>query len=125
MLYLNITIIIIINKIIYYNFLDIWTNLTQLEILDVSHNELTTFSNDDFQFSLPKNLSKLFASENRLRHFSYVMNNFSKESLHYPTTLKTLDLQNNSIESFDFKFLMQIKFGLQLYISGKTNFEIK
>ncbi|XP_031640244.1 protein artichoke [Contarinia nasturtii] len=90
---------------------NILSNLTQIEILDISYNELTTLSNDDFNFTLSEKLTNLYASKNKFRYFEI-------GNLQYPATLNFLDLQNNLIELFDLKLLTQVKRGLQLHISG-------
>lgn len=89
--------------------------MTELETLDLSFNELTEFSGDDYNFTFPENLMRLFASNNKLRHIS--IGQFSNL-----TTLKLIDLQNNSIDSLDSELLMKVRTGLNLFIAGISKF---
>lgn len=84
--------------------------MEHLITLDMSNNELTSFDADDFIF--PENLTNLIVHSNKLMHFSAKA--FKNISL-----VKVIDLQNNSIESFDLELLGQLKSGLELFIAGK------
>ena len=85
--------------------------MTELHTLDLSYNELTSFSSDEYNFTFPRNLTSLFISNNKLQHLQFEL--FSN-----PDSLKMIDLQNNSIEFFDSKLLMKVNDGLNLYIAG-------
>lgn len=85
--------------------------MTELHTLDLSYNELTSFSSDDYNFTFPENLTSLFISNNKLQ-------NLQIELFGNPDSLKIIDLQNNSIEFFDSKLLTKVSDGLNLYIAG-------
>lgn len=88
---------------------DVLANLKYLKTLDLSHNDLTSIPTDHVFF--PGNLSNLFIHNNKLQHFSsHVFENL--------TTVKFIDIQNNSLELFDLDLLNSIKTGLVLIIAG-------
>lgn len=99
------------STIIIVLFSDVLSNLTQLETLDISFNELETLESDGYNFTLPKNLTHLYISNNKL--WTFPVNIFDNL-----TTVQLIDIENNSIEKFDLDLLKSVKTGLQLQISG-------
>lgn len=94
---------------------EVLLNLTDLETLDLSYNELTTFDIENSGASFPGNLTKLFINNNLLRHFPI-------EEFSNSTKLNLLDIRYNHMESFDLKILKKLESGLNLYIEGFINF---
>lgn len=74
----------------------------------MSHNQLAMIDKD---FMFPKNLTHVFISNNRIHHFPVTA--FGNLS-----TIKLIDLQNNSIEMFEAEFFQKMKTGLELHIAG-------
>lgn len=102
----------------YYNFYlwikliaDVLLNLTQLEVFDISNNELGAYEYGRLNFSFPGNLTSLFISHNRLQHLPLKL-------FKNPVALQSIDLSNNLIETFDFNLLKRVKNGLKLNIAG-------
>lgn len=93
--------------------LDVFLNLTELETLDLSHNELTMFTteNSDKNVTFPGNLTNLYANNNQIRLLP--VGEFSD-----PAKVKLINIQNNHIESFDFDIFKDLQSGLQLFIAG-------
>lgn len=94
--------------------LDVLSNLTLLETLDLSYNELKDLAaeNEKYELILPKNLTFLSIRNNRLQKFP-------NDMVFNMTTLKTIDLQSNSIERFDMNLLNRVRNGMDLLIAGK------
>lgn len=91
--------------------------MTQLRTLDLSFNEIESLESTEFTFSLPENLTRLHINRNRLKQFPInIFNNLS--------TVQFIDIQNNSIESFNPSLLRNVKNGLELHIAGKGFFDI-
>lgn len=94
---------------------DALSNLTQLKTLDLSFNEIETLDTIDFKFNFPINLTELHITNNQLQQLPmHVFKNVS--------TMTFIDIQNNSIVSFDADLLRNVKNGLQLFISGNYFF---
>lgn len=92
-------------------FEDVLSNLTQLETLDLSFNELQALESDGYNFSFPENLTRLYISNNKLTRFPV-------ETFDNLTTVKMIDLQNNSLQEFDINLLKNVANGLELHIAG-------
>lgn len=86
-------------------------NLTSLQTLDLSYNEINDLSEPDI-FDPPTNLTNLYLSHNRL---SYLPLN---KILPLPN-LKILDVESNEIEVFDDMFMKIIKNATELRYYGK------
>ncbi|XP_061926636.1 toll-like receptor 8 [Entelurus aequoreus] len=71
------------------SYFKLFTNLTNLTILDISENNINKLPNQVYQF-LPRNLTILRISNNFLKHFQW-------DRLSYFPKLQTLDLSHNSI----------------------------
>ncbi|XP_061827896.1 toll-like receptor 8 [Nerophis lumbriciformis] len=71
------------------SYLKLFTNLTNLTILDISENNIKNLPDEVYQF-LPRNLTTLRISKNVLKHFKW-------DELSYFPKLHTLDLSHNSI----------------------------
>lgn len=95
---------------------DVLSNLTQLKTLDLSYNDIDTLDSIDFKFNFPINLTELHITNNRLRRLPmHVFKNVS--------TMTTIDIQNNTIMSFDADLLRSVKNGLHLFIAGNYYFK--
>lgn len=88
-------------------------NLTSLEILDLSNNDLDDLNPEGYEFKLPENVSQLYFGNNRLH-------TLPTEALANLTKLTVLDLTDNQMGKIDYKLLKKIKTGLSLLISGKA-----
>lgn len=91
---------------------DVIGNLTALQTLDLSHNDISDLSDRDV-FLPPLNLSNLYLSNNHLDHVP--LNKILP--LAY---LKVLDLEENEINVFDEKFMKIIQNGTVLRYSGNS-----
>lgn len=91
--------------------LDVIGNLTALETLDLSYNDISDISDQDV-FLPSLNLTNLHLSNN---HLSYVP---LDKILPLPN-LKILDLEENEIGVFDERFMKIIKNGTMLRYFGK------
>lgn len=65
----------------------------------------------DKNFTFPKNLTHVFISNNKIRFFPVAA--FSNL-----TTVKLIDLENNSIEMIEIDLFEKMKTGLDLHIDG-------
>lgn len=84
-------------------------------MLDLSHNELTALDSDQYNFSFPENLTKLYMSNNRL--WKLPTNRFYNLS-----AMNVIDVRNNFIETFELKLLKSVsETGLELHIAGNFN----
>lgn len=91
---------------------DVIGNLTALQTLDLSHNDINDISDRDV-FIPPLNLTNLHLSNNRL---SYV----PLDKVLSLLNLKVLDLEENEIGVFDKKFMKIIQNGTVLRYSGNN-----
>lgn len=85
-------------------------NLTDLEVLDISHNQLSAFSTDK-NVVFPNKTTNIFANNNQISCIHI-------EAFSNLTALKKIDLRNNLFKSFEYEILNRVKFGLDLQISG-------
>ncbi|XP_058806649.1 chaoptin [Phymastichus coffea] len=85
-------------------------NLTSLQTLDLSHNELTDLSEENV-FSPPQNLTNLILSYNKLNHLPW-------DKLVPMPNLQLLDLQYNDFNHFDDNLLKLLKNGTSLKYAG-------
>lgn len=99
---------------IFYFIAEVLLNLTELETLDLSYNELTTFTVEKSGPTFPKKLANLYVSNNQLRYLSV-------EEFSNLTSVDLIDVRDNYIESFDLKILKKVENGLNLSIAGKLN----
>lgn len=93
-------------------FVGVLGNLTALESLDLSHNELQDLSAEPNIFNLPVNLTVLKLNDNHLQRFPV-------EPLVKIQNLTDLNLSNNLLESIDVKLIDKVKNGMRLYFEGK------
>lgn len=91
---------------------DVIGNLTALQTLDLSHNDINDISDRDV-FLPPLNLTNLHLSNNHLSHVPL------DKILSLPN-LKVLNLEENEIGVFDEKFMKIIQNGTMLRYSGNN-----
>lgn len=101
----------------FFSFQDVLSNLTQLETLDLSYNDLQSLESDGHNFTFPENLTRLYISNNKITHFP-------ADTFDNLTTVKLIDAQNNSIQEFDLDLLKSIRNGLDLYVAGMDGHHI-
>ncbi|XP_043785504.1 insulin-like growth factor-binding protein complex acid labile subunit [Apis laboriosa] len=87
-------------------------NLTAIQTLDLSYNEINDLSEPDI-FEPPTNLTNLYLSHNRLTHLPL------NKILPLPN-LKILDLESNSIGVFDETFMKIINNGTKVRYHGNS-----
>lgn len=92
-------------------------NLSALETLDLSHNELQDLSTEPNIFNLPANLTVLKLNDNHLQRFPV-------EPLVKVQNLSNLDLSNNLLESIDVKLIEKVKNGMNLHFEGTFSYNI-
>lgn len=92
-------------------FTDVIGNMTSLQTLDLSYNDLSDLSERDV-FVPPENLTSLYLSNN---HFSHLPMN----KILPMRNLKVLDLENNDFGTFDEKLMKVIENGTVLRYGGK------
>lgn len=95
---------------IFLTIIDVLVNLTDLERLDISYNKISTFLYES-NISFPRNLSHLYASNNKLYDISSVVFNDL-------TAAELIDVRSNNIQTIEPDLLNKVKTGLQLFISG-------
>jgi len=95
---------------------DVIGNLTALQTLDLSYNDINDISDRDV-FIPPLNLTNLYLSNNHLSHVPL------DKVLSLPN-LKVLDLEENEIGVFDDKFMKIIQNGTMLRYSGNNRLNI-
>lgn len=95
---------------IFLTIVDVLVNLTDLERLDISYNKISTFLYES-NISFPRNLSHLYASNNKLYDISSVVFNDL-------TAAELIDVRSNNIQTIEPGLLNKVKTGLQLFISG-------
>lgn len=95
---------------------DVIGNLTALQTLDLSHNDINDISDRDV-FLPPLNLTNLHLSNNHLSHVPL------DKILPLPN-LKVLNLEENEIGVFDEKFMKIIQNGTVFRYSGNNRLNI-
>lgn len=85
-------------------------NLTSVQTLDLSYNELNDLSEEDV-FSPPQNLTNLILSHNRFNHLPW------KKIVPMPN-LQLLDLEYNDFNNFDENLLKLLKNETRLKYAG-------
>lgn len=88
-------------------------NLTSLEVLDLSHNDLDDLNPEAYPFHLPKNLTEFYLSGNRLQRLP-------DDAVHNLTKLNLLDISHNQMEIFNYTLLERVAAGLSLLINGNS-----
>lgn len=83
-----------------------------MEVLDLSHNELKDLKSEEFNFTLPDNLTHLYFGNNQLTQFP-------SEAFANLSTVREISLENNAIREFDLNLLKSVRKGLALNIEGK------
>lgn len=83
-----------------------------METLDLSHNELKDLKSEEFNFTLPENVTRLYLSHNQLTHFP-------SEAFANLSNVQEIDLEYNAITEFDLILLKSVRNGLILNIEGK------
>lgn len=92
-------------------------NLTALEDLDISHNDLHDLVTEPNIFNLPENITNLRLGHNSLRQIP-------AKNIEKMKNLILLDIRNNELETIDYEIIKKIEQGLLLYVDGKKWFEI-
>ncbi|XP_034549820.1 toll-like receptor 7 isoform X1 [Notolabrus celidotus] len=112
----------------------LFTNLTNLTILDISYNNITKIPDNVYEY-LPRNLTKLLINNNRLTDFiwdrlarfpqletldlsSNSLTNVTGSDSNITQTLTFLDLSHNNIFQLDDGFLNGVKSLKSLSLSG-------
>lgn len=90
-------------------------NLTSLEILDMSYNNLADLIIDEYKNEavLPVNLTKFYLNNN-------IITKVPKKSIGKLNNLEIIDLQNNELTYFDSTLVMKIKNGTIVKMEGKS-----
>lgn len=83
-----------------------------METLDLSHNELKDLNSEEFNFTLPGNLTRLYFGSNQLTEFP-------SEAFANLSIVRGISLENNAITEFDLSLLKSVRKGLILNIHGK------
>lgn len=103
-----------------FNFFDIFSDvlsrLEQVETLDLSHNELKDLKSEEFNFTLPGNLTRLYFGSNQLTEFP-------SEAFANLSIVHEISLENNAITEFDLSLLKSVRKGLTLNIHGKLSIQ--
>lgn len=92
-------------------FLGVLGNLTALETLDMSFNEITDLVGEPNIFNLPENLTTLLLNNNKLIRIP-------GKSIEMVQNLTTLDLRNNNFAWIEPQIIAKVKNGLSLYFEG-------
>lgn len=98
------------------NFSGVLGNLTSLEDLDISNNDLHDLVTEANIFNLPENITNLRLGHNALRQIP--AKNIAKAK-----NLKLLDIRGNDFESIDYEIIKKVEQGLLLYADGKSYFD--
>ena len=98
----------------YLNISDVIGNLTSLETLDLSYNELSDLSDLDV-FNPPNNLTTFILKNNRFSHLPF-------EKIVPMPNLKLLDVENNQFAGFNKNLITIINNGTELRYAGKIYF---
>lgn len=93
--------------------IDVLGNLSSVEVLDLSHNDLDDLNPEKHRLSFPENLTELNLSGNRLIELP-------SDALANLTKLSVLNVDHNRMEVFNYTLLSKISSGLTLLISGET-----
>lgn len=88
-------------------------NLTSLEDLDISHNDLHDLITEANIFNLPENITNLRLHHNSLRHIP-------TKNIEKMEKLVLLDVRNNELETIDYEIIKKVEKGLLLYVEGKN-----
>lgn len=88
-------------------------NLTSLEDLDISHNDLHDLTTEANIFNLPENITNL-----RLNHNS--LQRIPAKNIEKMKKLMLLDVRNNELETIDYEIIKKVEKGLLLYAEGKN-----
>ena len=91
-------------------------NLTSLQTLDLSYNELDDLSEPNV-FIPPINLTNFILNNNRFSHLPF-------EKIVPMQNLKLLDIENNQFSGFNKNLMSIINNGTKLKYAGKIYFEI-
>ena len=91
-------------------------NLTSLENLDLSFNELSDFS-EQYVFVPPENLTNLLLSNNRFANLPW------KKIVSMPK-LANLDLQNNDFHHFDEQLMKVLNNGTKVKLRGNKKMQL-
>lgn len=92
---------------------DVLSRLDQLETLDLSYNELKDLKSEEFNFTLPENVTRLYFGNNQLTRFP-------SEAFTNLSIVHEISLENNAIREFDLNLLKSVQRGLTLNIQGKS-----
>lgn len=92
-------------------------NLTSLEDLDISHNDLHDLVTEANIFNLPENLTTLRLGHNALQKIP-------SKNIVKVKNLTLLDIRSNELESIDYEIIKKIETGLLLYVEGKKWFHL-
>lgn len=86
-------------------------NLTSLEDLDISHNDLHDLTTEANIFNLPENITSLRLSHNSLRQIP-------AKNIEKMKNLTLLDIRSNELETIDYGIIKKVEQGLVLYVEG-------
>lgn len=86
-------------------------NLTSLEDLDISYNDLHDLSTEANIFNLPENITNLRMSHNSLKRIP-------AKNIEKMKKLMLLDIRSNELESVDYEIIKKVQEGLLVYVEG-------
>lgn len=88
-------------------------NLSALEDLDISYNDLHDLSTESNIFNLPENITHLRLNNDNLRRIP-------AKNIEKMTKLILLDIRSNELESIDYEIIKKIEKGLDVLAEGKV-----
>lgn len=91
---------------------DVLGNLTSLEVLDLSYNDLDDLNPENYPLQFPENLTEFYLKNNRLLKLP-------NDALQNLTQLRILDVSDNLMPIFNYTLLNRVASGLKLLINGK------
>lgn len=83
----------------------------------MSYNELKDLKSEEFNFSLPENLTHLYFGNNQLTAFP-------AEAFANLSTVQMISLENNEIRAFNLSLLKSVRNGLVLNIEGNRSVQL-
>ncbi|XP_067629795.1 chaoptin [Eurosta solidaginis] len=86
-------------------------NITELQSLDISYNELSNLAAEEHIFDLPKNLTKINLSNNQIYKVPFL--NFQKD-----IQFQSIDLRNNNLTEFPQLLVNILRNGTVVYFAG-------
>lgn len=114
-IFISHSVTVLIYSILIY--LDVLGNLTSLEVLDLSYNDLDDLNPENYPFQLPDNLTEMYLNNNRLHRLP-------NDAVHNLTKLNVLDISDNVMGVFNYTLLNKIPSGLKLLVNGELRINL-